>query len=364
MQNPSVNPQIIFDDAKLIIEKMNRSNTVSELLKHQENLNKLQQYFSFFSVVQEFDHFKPTEEAALLENNLIDEETHQTVSDEIVADEKAVHEFEEELNLSEESKEILSSNRTTESPEEYILEDEAAFNNEFNQIEPVEILETAKLDLDKALENETEIHTEEDDLEFENGELQIAEEELEAVEELQMNIENEVTNDLGTVEVSEEKEEDHSRRKIIDILREPAAQDHTKVDLPLEEKISEERKFKLANIKGLKKIQELFEDDPLEEDETAKAHQAHPPVSSEVERNMEAKRLPEFRLDLNDRIAFTNSLFGGSQSDLNETVKILNSFTDSNEAKEYLSDLYYSRNWKKADDYAQRLWNLVENRFA
>ncbi len=33
------------------------------------------------------------------------------------------------------------------------------------------------------------------------------------------------------------------------------------------------------------------------------------------------------------------------------------------EAKEYLSDLYYERKWNKVDEYAQRLWRLVENKF-
>lgn len=79
---------------------------------------------------------------------------------------------------------------------------------------------------------------------------------------------------------------------------------------------------------------------------------------------MEADKVkPEFRLDLNDRIAFSKMLFNGSQSDLNETVAHLNGFRNLEEAKEYLSDLYYERKWSKVDEYAQRLWILVENKF-
>ena len=79
---------------------------------------------------------------------------------------------------------------------------------------------------------------------------------------------------------------------------------------------------------------------------------------------MEAEKpKKDFKLDLNDRIAFTKELFGGSQTELNEAIKILNSFKSVDEAKEYLSDLYYQKNWKKSDDYAQRLWALVENKF-
>jgi hypothetical protein len=38
------------------------------------------------------------------------------------------------------------------------------------------------------------------------------------------------------------------------------------------------------------------------------------------------KLLPDFKLDINDKIAFTKVLFGGSQVELNEVVAKLNSF--------------------------------------
>lgn len=71
----------------------------------------------------------------------------------------------------------------------------------------------------------------------------------------------------------------------------------------------------------------------------------------------------DFKLDLNDRIAFTQKLFDGSQSDLNQAVQTLNSFRTVEQAQRYLSDLYYERNWQHAEEYAQRLWSLVENKF-
>ena len=76
-----------------------------------------------------------------------------------------------------------------------------------------------------------------------------------------------------------------------------------------------------------------------------------------------AKQKPEFRLDLNDRMAFTKMLFAGSQSALNDAVTQLNQCRNIDEAKEFLSDLYYARKWEKVDEYAQRLWILVENKF-
>lgn len=134
----------------------------------------------------------------------------------------------------------------------------------------------------------------------------------------------------------------------------------------MEKEEHHDKRFKLANIKGLKMTKSLFDDDPLENEE-------HQPISSNagslLKNNvptdfMEApKPKPEFKLDLNDRIAFSQYLFGGSQSELNEVVTRLNSYNDLEQAKEFLSELYYKNNWEKADAYAQRLWVLVENRF-
>ena len=79
---------------------------------------------------------------------------------------------------------------------------------------------------------------------------------------------------------------------------------------------------------------------------------------------MEAEKAKQiFRLDLNDRIAFTKKLFSGSQTDLNNAVSRLNDFETLDEAKEYLSEIYYEKGWEKEDEFAQRLWSLVESKF-
>ncbi|SHL32630.1 hypothetical protein SAMN05444360_101163 [Chryseobacterium carnipullorum] len=188
------------------------------------------------------------------------------------------------------------------------------------------------------------------------------------------NILSEIKNDFPL----EEKEETilaevYDRRKIVEIDKpfhetEKHASDESFEDL---DAYQQEKKIKLANIKGLKAVQTLFDDDPLER-ETPKQKPV-PEVKEEqggilktnIPTNfMEADKVkPEFRLDLNDRIAFSKMLFNGSQSDLNETVSHLNGFRNLEEAKEYLSDLYYERKWSKVDEYAQRLWILVENKF-
>lgn len=111
-------------------------------------------------------------------------------------------------------------------------------------------------------------------------------------------------------------------------------------------------KIKLAHIKGLH-VESLFDEEVIQ--------QPIQPASASIENSQKIKQ--DFKLDLNDRMAFSKMLFGGSQSDLNETIRRLNTYRTLDEAKQYLSEVYYDRDWKKADEYAQRLWSLVENKF-
>lgn len=164
------------------------------------------------------------------------------------------------------------------------------------------------------------------------------------------------------------KELEENRRKIVEFSKENT-QPKEKSQEVYESQTQEEhhdKKFKLAHIKGLKIAKSLFDDDHLEEvEKQAPVQNSGSLLKNNVPTDyMEApKPKPEFKLDLNDRIAFSQYLFGGSQSDLNQVVSVLNSFNSLDKAQEYLSDIYYERDWKKVDNYAQRLWTLVENRF-
>ena len=128
-----------------------------------------------------------------------------------------------------------------------------------------------------------------------------------------------------------------------------------------------EKKFKLANIKGLKMVQHLFDNDPIEDEKSTDIPIVDPGslLKTNVKTDfMEATRKkPEFRLDLNDKVAFTKSLFAGNEEELKETIEKLNSFSNLEDAKNYLSEVYYRKDWSKADEFAQRLWNLVESKF-
>lgn len=204
------------------------------------------------------------------------------------------------------------------------------------------------------------------------------------INELAENIEKEKEQEISEItlakEEMEKKDEEErlheERRKIIDI---PAPVHHheeksvTQEESHHETKEHHEKKFKLAHIKGLKAtVQSLFDDDPLEHIQE-KIDVTHLPeekkAPSLLKTNlptdyMEAeKTLPDFKLDINDRIAFTKVLFNGSQVELNQVVNRLNSYATLEQAKEYLSEVYYEKGWEKVDEYAQRLWSLVENKF-
>lgn len=282
-----------------------------------------------------------------------------------------------------------------------VTEEEAVFNNQLNEIdEDVEDVSHETTTLHDS-EKDPQNHTNKDqaeripsifDTEMLEDEILIEENEEQfvvssaAVEQGEMltetsNVEN-ILSEIKHDFPSEEKEETilaeiHDRRKIVEINKplpetekEKPASDESFEDL---DAYQQEKKIKLANIKGLKAVQTLFDDDPLEreipKEKPAPEIEVKEETGSILKTNiptnfMEADKVkPQFRLDLNDRIAFSKMLFGGSQSDLNETVSRLNEFRNLEEAKEYLSDLYYERKWSKVDEYAQRLWILVENKF-
>ncbi|MDP9958776.1 hypothetical protein [Chryseobacterium lathyri] len=284
-----------------------------------------------------------------------------------------------------------------------ITEEEAVFNNQLNEIDEDEDNVSHETDASNDPENEGSDHNTENkvkeqteiipsifDTEMLEYEMLIEENEEQfnvsnvTLEQGEMltetsNVESilsEIKNDFP----SEEKEETilaevYDRRKIVEIEKPLPETEKTKPasDESFEDldAYQQEKKIKLANIKGLKAVQTLFDDDPLEretpKEKTISETKENPGsiLKTNIPTNfMEADKVkPEFRLDLNDRIAFSKMLFGGSQTDLNETVAQLNSFKNLEEAKEYLSDLYYERKWSKVDEYAQRLWILVENKF-
>ncbi|MGK6343388.1 hypothetical protein ACMGDK_14205 [Chryseobacterium sp. DT-3] len=350
------------------------------------------------SVNEKKSHHDLTEEEAIFNNQLNEIDENEAFN----VNEKVFSFVDEERILADaepDNDEGLNENLFINE----ITEEEAVFNNQLNEIDEDEDNVSHETHASNDLENEESDHNTEAkdkkqteiipsifDTEMLEDEMLIEENEEQfsvsnvTVEQGEMltetsNVESilsEIKNDFP----SEEKQETilaevYDRRKIVEIEKALPETEKTKPasDESFEdlEAYQQEKKIKLANIKGLKAVQTLFDDDPLEREVPKEKPVSEPKEDSGsiLKTNipthfMEADKVkPEFRLDLNDRIAFSKMLFGGSQTDLNETVAQLNSFRNLEEAKEYLSDLYYERKWSKVDEYAQRLWILVENKF-
>lgn len=195
--------------------------------------------------------------------------------------------------------------------------------------------------------------------------------ETEETEESEMSKSESFDNDEGTktveqqIKLIQEKEAEERRRKIVEFNK---TESTPEVPLPIYDEFKNEtiteKKFRLGKIKGLGIVKSLFDDDFLEEKIIEKTEEKALHNSNMSTDFMEAeKHKQDFRIDLNDKVAFTKLLFKGDEDELRSTITQLNSYKTLDEAKEYLSELYYQHEWKNVDDYAQRLWVLVENKF-
>ncbi|WP_276876877.1 hypothetical protein [Chryseobacterium joostei] len=321
--------------------------------------------------------------------NEIDENEHSIAPDAILS-------FVDEEKILSDAKPDSDEDINEDMFSDDVTEEEAIFNNQLNEID-VDDESEEKNDVDYAAVNELkenkvitetipsifdtemlddEMLIEENEEQFTTSNISLEQGELVTETSNVENILSDIKNDHSEQETKEENilAEVYDRRKIVEIdkpvpeetERHPSDESFENLD-----EYHQEKKIKLANIKGLKAVQSLFDDDPLEREFPMESQTTFvkEDTGSVVKSNipthfMEAeKQKPEFKLDLNDRIAFSKMLFGGSQADLNETVAYLNQFKTLEEAKEYLSDLYYERKWNGVDEYAQRLWILVENKF-
>lgn len=373
MQNFSDIQEKVFQDCKIILAELQSAPDAEQFLAIQHKFEELQELLSFLKISQKYGDALPMIEPLQVvekqdENS---QDDYNGIDDKYIAEEEVI--FNNELNQIDES-EIAHPEINNETDEE--LEEEVIFNNELNQIDDTENTVSAEeespvdefSDDNAILENE--VTAENIIEETEVSQAEIENEEFEAVEELveAKKAEDEAEiheNDLNEA-LKIDAEINENRGKIVEFEKEPSAESAEPVfetKSTAEDKHNFAHKLKLANIKGLKKVESLFDDDPLQE-ESAHEENAGSLLKSNVPTDyMEADKKHVFKLDLNDKLAFSKMLFGGSQSDLNETVNTLNSFSSLDDAKEYLSDLYYQKNWKKVDEYAQRLWDLVENKF-
>ena len=308
------------------------------------------------------------DEERILENSVPEDEDDidEEIFDQKVTEEEAI--FNNQLNEIDEFENEISDESVANDfeEEEQILNNyESAKANENSSEKIPNMFESEQLE-DEILIEESENESVSDDFKYDEDEIMTENSNVESIL-------TEIKKDTETHEEDVLISEDIDRRKIVEIDKPTSESEKPASDESFEnlEAYQQEKKIRLANIKGLKSIQTLFDDDHLEREipQEKPAAVVKEDTGSLLKTNiptdyMEAeKQKPEFRLDLNDRMAFTKLLFGGSQTDLNHAVAELNRCRNLEEAKEYLSDLYYDRKWDKVDEYAQRLWILVENKF-
>ena len=332
MQNLQDIQEKIFFEAKTALESLSKINSIDELLAKQDLFSEVRDRIAFLRILEKNSSSFVVEEASQIIDN---QHLNQNNENLVIA---TIHETDNE-NLFEED----------------VIEEEVIFNNELNEIDDEEV----------AVQPVSEIANEESFTAEEPAK-------VENVEDQEQKIEDIYSSEYKEMVAQKEREFlelEERRRKIVDFSKEEVAH-LPKAEVFEQEKAPShhsEKRFKLAHIKGLKAVQNLFDDDPLKEIEEEKT--SAPDSGSLLKTNiptdfMEAeKKKPEFRIDLNDKVAFTKLLFNGDADELKRTIDQLNSYDNLDDAKQYLSDIYYQRNWEKVDEYAQRLWSLVENKF-
>lgn len=330
----------IFFETKSILETLAKIQTKDELLAKQDLFTELTDRIAFLRILEKNeDSF----------NEIL---TGKGGNNQFYNDDEIVAETFKQVELDEKD------------PAENFIEEEVMFTNELNDFEDEIKTEEKAYSYSVTSENREE----QDQIDIES----IAESNLVEDDEIPLIMEQQDPNyaeRLAQKERDLEQMEERRRSIVAFTKHETASKDfkettEIKTETPQQEA---EKKFKLAHIKGLKVMQQLFDLDHLEEEKMIEEirKEDRSLLKSNVKTDfMEAEKMkPEFRLDLNDKVAFSKSLFGGNDEELKSTIQKLNSFDTLEEAKQYLSEIYYRKDWSKKDEFAQRLWKLVESKF-
>lgn len=403
MQNIQDLQENIFLEFKNIINNLEKINNVEELVSKQDLVNKLAERVSFLKLLQEnIEYYQFTSESLANahtsyyqeQENLVFEEIEEEVIFNNLLNEVGDFGLQNEDLDEEVEEEVIFNNQLNEISEddENDLEDEQTSELVENDLSEEERSVLSFIDEDRILED-----SEPEDEEFEEIDYNDTETQEEVIFNNQLNEIEQDDSDEELEEISfsveesfnineeefedEINKEDEISHDIVNLHDDEMATDYSSLDHivseikeeGIEEELAEENQTSTENIVNNAKD---IDKENLEHDKKIKlshikkfnegqvSHYAEEIPTPQQPTFTEAEKpKPEFRLDLNDRMAFTKVLFGGSQSDLNLAISELNRCHNLEEAKEYLSDLYYDRNWEKVDEYAQRLWFLVENKF-
>ena len=327
----------IFSECQNYLVQIGKIESPGDLIHHYSSIANLQEKVQFLKNISEVELNFSSENSQFLAEKDLAVEMIQEVNEKLKTEYWEILQ-QKELEISELSAKIK------------ILE-----NHEIQKIAAEFTAETifAKMPLENAFAIVSETEEKEENNESENLKVEIAEgaAEVETVEE--------------QIKLIQEKEYEERRRKIVEFNK---VEGVTKEPSPIYDEFKNEtiteKKFRLGKIKGLGIVKSLFDDDFLEEKPFESVPEKSLHNSNMSTDFMEAEKFKQdFRIDLNDKVAFTKVLFHGDEQELRNTVNQLNSYKTLEGAKEYLSELYYTKDWKNVDDYAQRLWVLVENKF-
>ncbi|MDV3471449.1 hypothetical protein CMU02_01015 [Elizabethkingia anophelis] len=380
MQNSHDIQDRILEDVKKIASDIASVESMAGLITNYQKVQELYEKVAFLKMleVESIDiHQRKNELEAMIEAN----PAHDKSEEALEKEREVEAEFEEDLSKDEASAEIAEiadEEIPTEKVNAVVPKTENIIENDYSEEE--EYINTLQKHQHESPEEivaeeeqtepvaETEEISEEskEDASITETEPVITEEETAAAEEEEEGRGNETE----TTEEAISTEEEHTDEEK-EVAKEPEYQ--IKELFVREEEGSAQmdeeaaHKVKLASIKGLKPISREEITNITENNEVPeKANQyvnteentAFTPTNANT-----SVQTGQFRLDLNDRMAFLKKLFNNDEVEMKYVLERLNEARTLDDAKEYLSDLYYDRDWKPVDEYAQRLWSLVESRF-
>ncbi|MCL1667575.1 hypothetical protein M2T82_05815 [Elizabethkingia ursingii] len=379
MQNSHDIQDRILEDVKKIASDIASVDSTAGLITNYQKVQELFEKVAFLKMleVESIDiHQRKNELEAMIEAN----PTHDKSEEALEKEREVEAEFEEDLTKDEASTEIAEitdEEIPTEKVNAVIPKTENIIENDYSEEEEyVNTLEENQHETPEEIvaeEEQTEpiAETEEiseepkEDASITETEATISSSSSEEEEE-----EEGVLNETETVEETVSTEEEHTDEEK-EVAKEPEYQ--IKELFVREEEGSEHldeeaaHKVKLASIKGLKpisreEITNITENNEVPEKVNEYVNTEENTAFTPTNANTSVQT-GQFRLDLNDRMAFLKKLFNNDEVEMKYVLERLNEARTLDDAKEYLSDLYYDRDWKPVDEYAQRLWSLVESRF-
>jgi hypothetical protein len=174
-------------------------------------------------------------------------------------------------------------------------------------------------------------------------------------------------------------EEVEFESKIVAEVKEEAAEKEAFLEAKIEELFNEGDTIVKETAKKSYSLQISLEDefkDAISADIATNLFERATKKNPIIEEKIEEKQVPKNRslndalfknniqVGLNDRIAFVNQLFDGSQQDFNRVVSQLNTFKTEEEAKNFIEEFVKpDYDWSAKEEFEQRLISLIERKF-